>query len=307
MSCPTASPTASSATGQSSRTEATSGPLRAAKDPLLARPSRITSHQLHLISSRLTDQDWQVIDFVAGSRLASGRQLAQGLWNADRQSAPGRARVARRTLKRLSDWRVLDPLPGRTVGGLHGGSDTLIYGIGVAGVRLLAQRGEHQRRLGTPGARYVAHTLACTGLVVDLRRAATRGELDVIETQQEPTCWRTFLAGMGARLTLKPDLYLRVALPGSSYESRWMVEIDMATEASTTIRSKAKRYLSHYRAGTEQHQHGVHPRVLWAVPDARRAEQIKGGLAHLPSPAERMFATCLLTEAVAFLAREAGL
>ena len=92
---------------------------------------------------------------------------------------------------------------------------------------------------------------------------------------------------MGARLMFKPDLFVRVAAPGSSYEYRWMVEVDMATESGTTIRSKAMRYLAHYRAGTEQHEHGVYPRVLWAVPDARRAEQITGVLAHLPisSPA----------------------
>lgn len=305
MSCPTASPTASSTSGRSSRTVAASPQLRAAKDSLPARPSRITSHQLQTISSLLTDQDWQLLAFLSTSRLASGKQLTEGLWNAERHSAPSTARIARRTLKRLSDWRVLDPLPGRTVGGLHGGSDTIIYGVGVAGVRLLAQRGQHQKRLGTPGARYVAHTLACTQLVVDLRRSAVRGELEVIETQQEPQCWRTFLAGMGAHVTLKPDLYLRVAAPGSIYESRWMVEVDMATEASTTIRSKAARYLSHYRSGTEQHQHGVHPRVLWAVPDARRAEQIEGALARLPAPAERLFSICLQDDAAGLLAGEA--
>lgn len=298
---PIAGPVASSAIGQSSRTLAASPELRAAKDDLSVRPSRITSHQLQIISSHLTDRDWQVLDFVAGSRLASGKQLAAGLWNADRHRSPGRARIARRALKRLADWRVLDPLPARTVGGLHGGSDTIIYGVGVAGVRLLAQRGQHQKRLGTPGARYVAHTLGCTGLVVELRMAAARGELEVIETQQEPRCWRTFMAGMGARLTLKPDLYLRIAAPGSEYEHRWVVEIDMATEASTTIRSKATRHLAYYRSGGEP----VHPRVLWAVPDARRAEQITDALAGLPTPAERLFAVCLLGEAVGFLAREA--
>jgi hypothetical protein len=271
---------------------AASRQLSAAKDLLLARPSRVSAHQLQIIASRLTDQDWQVLTFLATGRLASGKQLARGLWNADRQSAPGQARIARRRLKRLADWRVLDPLPGRTVGGLHGGSDTIIYGVGAVGVRLLATRGQHQRRLGTPGARYVAHTLACTQVVVDLNVLVARGELEVIEVQQEPGCWRTFLAGMGARVTLKPDLYVRLALPGSIYESRWMVELDMATESSTTIRAKAKRYLAHYRSASEP----VHPRVLWAVPDARRAEQITDILARLPAPAERLFAICLQDE-----------
>jgi hypothetical protein len=101
MSGPIASPAASRATGQTSRAVAASRQLSAAKDLLLARPSRVSAHQLQIIASRLTDQDWQVLTFLATGRLASGKQLARGLWNADRQSAPGQARIARRRLKRL--------------------------------------------------------------------------------------------------------------------------------------------------------------------------------------------------------------
>jgi hypothetical protein len=207
---------------------------------------------------------------------------------ADRDTDPSRARIARRAIKRLADWRVIDPLPGRTVGGLHGGSDTLVYGVGAAGVRMLAVRGQHQARLGTPGARYVAHTLAATGLVVDLRTAAARSELDLIEIQQEPQCWRSFLAGLGAHLTCKPDLFVRVAMPGSAYEQHWMIEVDMATEASATIRAKARRHLAYYWSASET----VHPRVLWAVPDARRAEQIQEALAPLPADGRQLFTVC---------------
>ena len=305
MSGPTASPTASSALAQSPRSSATYAQVSAAKDSAPARPSRISAHQLHQLASRLSDQDWRVLSFLSASRLASGKQLVKCLWNADRQSAPGQARIARRALKRLCDWRVIDALPGRTVGGLHGGSDTLVYGVGTAGVRLLAWRNQHQKRLGTPGARYVAHTLAATQLVVDLHAADHEGELELIETQQEPACWRTFMGAMGARLTCKPDLFVRVAAPGSAYEYRWMVEVDMATEASTTIRAKTERYLAHYRSGREQHEHGVYPRVLWAVPDGRRAEQIRDVLRRLPTEAQWLFSVCLLDEAARFLAREA--
>ena len=303
MRSPTAFPTASRAFGDFSRTRGGFAPLSAAKDCAPARPSRITADQLQQIAARLGEQDWQALSFVASSRLASGKQLAQGVWMADRDGEPSRARIARRAIKRLSDWRVIDPLPGRTVGGLHGGSDTIVYGVGAAGVRLLAIRGQHQSRLGTPGARFVAHTLAATGLVVDLRIAAAHGELDVVEVQQEPACWRSFLAGMGARLSCKPDLFVRVAAPGSRYESRWMIELDMATEASATIRAKARRHLDYFRSGSEP----VHPRVLWAVPDTRRAEQIESALAWLPTDANRLFAVCLQSGVAQRLRSEARL
>ncbi len=204
MNGPTASPTASSRPCETPRTVATSALLSAAKDAAPARPSRITAHQLQTISSHLTPQDQRVLDFLAASRLATGKQLVQRLWNADRQSAPSQTRIARRALKRLADWRVIDALPGRTVGGLHGGSDTLVYGVGTTGVRLLAQRNRHQKRLGTPGARYINHTLACTQLVVDLHTVASRGELDLMETEQEPTCWRSFTGAMVARSHASP-------------------------------------------------------------------------------------------------------
>jgi Replication-relaxation len=301
VSGPIASPIASSSVRPISRTGATSWQLSAAKVSPPARLSRITGHQLLEIAGCLTDQDWRVLAFLSASRLATGKQLVSCLWNVDRGSAPSQARIARRALKRLADWRVLDALPGRAVGGLHGGSDTLVYGVGTAGVRLLARRGQHHRRLGTPGARYVAHTLACTQLVVDLHVLAAGGELELIEVQQEPGCWRTFMGAMGARLILKPDLFVRVAIPGGAFEYRWMVEVDMATEATGTIRAKAARYLAHYRAAGEP----VHPRVLWAVPDARRGEQIEGALHRLPDPAARLFSICLLDEVARFLATEA--
>jgi hypothetical protein len=298
---PTAVPSASSATGEFSRTRGELGPLSAAKDCAAARPSRITADQLQQIADQLGELDWQALGFVASSRLVSGKQLARGVWMADRDSEPSKARIARRAIKRLADRRVIDSLPGRTVGGLHGGSDTIVYGVGAAGVRLLAVRGQHQSRLGAPGARYVAHTLGATQLVVDLRLAAAREQLDVIEVQQEPVCWRSFIAGMGARLSCKPDLLVRVAAPGSRYESHWMIEVDMATEASATIRAKARRHLDYFRSGSE----AVHPRVLWAVPDPRRAAQIASALTGLPPEARRLFAVCLHSQVVEQLLSEA--
>ena len=203
--------------------------------------------------------------------------------------------------ERKRDWRVLDRLPTRTIGGVHGGSETIVYSLGVAGVRLLGRRGLTQKRLGTPGDRYVRHTLAITELVVALHEADRAGALELVDVQAEPTCWRAFLAAGGSRVVLKPDLFVRVGA-GRLSEDRWMVESDQATEASTTIRAKAEGHLAYWRTGSEP----VHPRVLWVVPDARRAQQIAEVLRRLPAPAERLFAVCLASEVVGSLAREAG-
>jgi hypothetical protein len=262
---------------------------------------RISATRLETISSRLAEADWQVLNFVSECRLATGKQLVRRFWQTSDRNTTA-ARTGRRMLKRLADWRILDPLPTRAVGGLHGGSDTLIYGVGVAGVKLLARRGLIQKRLGTPGERHIKHTLACTELVVALFESDRESELECIEAQSEPACWRAFIGAGGARVMLKPDLFVRVGA-GSVTEDRWLIECDLSTESSATIRAKALRHLAYYRSASEP----VHPRVLWAVPDARRAEQISDVLTRLPQEAERLFRVCLLDEVVSFLAAEARL
>lgn len=299
MTRPVARPVASKRVSEKSCLGGDFRSVSAANDSLLGSHLRISATRLETISSRLVEADWAVLNFVSECRLASGRQLVRRFWQtSDRDTSA--ARAGRRTLKRLADWRVLDPLPTRAVGGLHGGSDTLIYGVGVAGVKLLARRGLIQKRLGTPGERYVKHTLTATTLVVALHEADRDGVLELIGVQSEPVCWRGFLGAGAVRLMLKPDLFVRVGA-GRVNEDRWMIEVDLATESSATIRAKALRHIAYYKSASEP----VHPRVLWAVPDTRRAEQIADVLARLPADAKRLFAICLLDETVAFLTAEA--
>jgi hypothetical protein len=280
--------------------------VRTPKDSLPARPSRVSAAHLECLAADLSELDAEVLSFTAATRLAAGTQLIRRFWLKDGGNPDRQARNGRRALKRLSDWRVLDPLPGRARGGTRGGSDTLIYSVGVAGVRLLARRGA-QRRLGTPGDRHISHTLTITELMVRLHEATDAGALELIQAPQtEPECWRPFLGAMGARLTLKPDLFIRVAAPGSAYEWSWFCEMDMATESLSTIRAKGLRYLEHYRSGRQQHEHGVYPRVLWLAPNTRRAEQIEAALRRLPAEAERLFTVCRFEDAIALLVAEAS-
>jgi hypothetical protein len=247
----------------------------------------------------MSDRDWQLLNFVSEHRLASGKQLIRRFW-LTRGHDTAAARAGRRALKRLADARVIDRLPIRAVGGLHGGSDTIIYGVGAAGVKLLARHGLIQGRLGTPGERYVRHTLSCTELAVALHEADRDGALELIEIQSEPACWRGYIGPGACRVVLKADLFVRIGV-GRVSEDRWLIEVDLATEASTTIRAKAERHLAFYRSGSET----VHPRVLWVVPDLRRAQQITDVLRRLPTPASQLFAVCLLDAVPGFLAAEA--
>jgi hypothetical protein len=296
-------PVALSAKSESGCTGAASTEFSPPNDSASLRPNYVTADRLFRIAAEMSEQDWTLLSFVSAVRMATGKQLGRRFWNAKREGDSAEARAARRALARLARHRVLDPLP-RRIGGKRAGSSAIVFRVGVAGVKLLAKRGFQPRRLDAPGALYVAHTLACTELVVELHEADQAGELECIEVQSEPTCWRGFLGPGAARLVLKPDLFVRVGA-GSASEDRWMVETDLATEASGTLRTKAARYLAHYRSGSEQAEHSVYPRVLWAVPNEHRAGQVKDALRHLPDEATRLFTVRLLDEAVAFLAAEA--
>lgn len=300
MSRPVARPIAQIHAPRTSRSGPGYPEIRTPEDLAPARPSRISARALERVAANLSDLDIQVLGFVGEVRLATGKQLVRRFWLSGRDNHDAAARSGRRALKRLSEWRVLDPLPGRARGGTRGGSDTLIYGVGAAGRRLLVRQGRVQR-LGTPGDRHISHTLTTTELVVRLHEADAANRLDCIEVQTEPACWRSFLGAMGARLICKPDLFIRVGAPGSAYESRWMAEVDLATESSSTIRSKALRHLDYYRSASQP----AHPRVLWVVPDERRAAQLETVFQRLPVEAHLLFAVCCFEDALGLLITEA--
>jgi hypothetical protein len=300
---PLALPVALSRETERGCTDAASGRVSPPNDSASHRPNYVTADRLFRIAAEMSELDWTLLSFVSAVRLATGKQLGRRFWSAAREGDSAEARAARRALARLARHRVLDPLP-RRIGGRRAGSGAIVFRVGVAGVKLLAQRGFQPRRLDAPGALYVAHTLACTELVVELHDADQAGELECIEVQSEPACWRGFLGPGAARLMLKPDLFARIGA-GSASEDRWFIEIDLATEASGTLQRKAARYLAHYRSGSEQADHAVYPRVLWAVPNEHRAGQVTDALRHLPDEASRLFNVRLLDETVAFLAAEA--
>lgn len=264
-------------------------------------PQRISARQLETIAQSLSPEATAVLWLLAAVRLATGHQLARRLWSSARPT-DARARLARQTLGRLEGQRVIERL-ARRVGGVRAGSSSIVYGLGPAGRRLLAPSGTNAKRLRAPGVRYVAHHLAATELGVRLFEADRDGELDLIESQGEPACWRRFGGVMGARLVLKPDLFVRIG--AGALEDRWFIEVDLASESMAAITSKARVYLAHYRAGSEQRTSGVYPRVIWTIPNARRGEQIAEALGRLPRGSERLFAIWPYDEVIGRLRAEA--
>ena len=301
MNRPTAHPIAQTAGSEKGRLGSPSEANLAAKVSVPRSSNYLTQRRLDQIMLAMSSLDWSVLAFASEVRLATSEQLMRQFW-APRQIDANRARLGRSVLQRLADWRVLDRLP-RVIGGVRAGSDGHVYSVGLAGSKLLAGRGLQVRRSGVPGDRHIRHVLAITEAVVSLNQAHRAGELDLIEVQTEPRCWRAFLTGFATRMIMKPDLFVRVG--AGALEDRYFIEIDMATEASGTIDAKAERYFKHLRSGTEQAEHGVYPGVVWAAPDEQRAERLQAMLGRQRSGISRMFSVCLQPDLVSYLAAEA--
>jgi hypothetical protein len=240
------------------------------------RPSsRLHRRQLADIRALLSTRDLAVLQSVAAFHFLTSSQL-QLLHFIDHASAATAARVCRRTLLRLRDLRLLQPLD-RRIGGLHAGSAGYVWQVGLAGDRLLRDGDENaaRRRRKEPGLRSLDHCLAVADVHLTLVTLKQSGVIELLTSDTEPDCWRPYLGIGGARQTLKPDLFAATAT--ADYEDRWFFEIDRATESLPTLLRKCSEYERYRRSGVEQRDHGVFPLVVWVLPNTARLERLQAG------------------------------
>ena len=224
---------------------------------------RVTAEAVSALRERLSPVDWAVVETLERVDIATAGQLRRLHW-----PTPNQARTARRRLSQLVDLRVISRLD-RRVGGVRAGSDGFVYRLDVAGRRLLGW--SPGRRPHTPGRTFLDHSLATTEIYARTVEASRSDVIEVVDFQTEPACWRQWGAGV-----LKPDAYLVTTTP--DFEDHWFIEVDRATESTTTVIRKASVYERYHRTGIEQEHHGVFPRVLWVVPHQRRKKQLVDAL-----------------------------
>lgn len=188
----------------------------------------------------------------------------------------------------------------RRVGGTTRGSAATTWHLAATGERLLrARRGESRRgRHVEPSRTFLAHTLAVAELAVGLQEQHDREQFELLELQTEPASWRAFTSASGAA-TLKPDLNAVIA--NAEFESHAFVEIDRGTEHLPTVLIKCRTYLQYRQTGIEQAEHGVFPLAVWAVPDARRVEQLRAAIRQDQTLPDDLFTICTHEEALEVL------
>jgi hypothetical protein len=253
----------------------------------------ISPSQLISIAEALTPRERAILNTLANVRLASADQLERLHFVSDT------ARSRRRILLSLTD-RGLATRLDRVVGGQRAGSSGFVYGLGDVGQRVLAQaQGWPRRRPTEPGAPFRRHCLAITELFVRLTEATRTADAELLEFSAEPLAWRRYLGRGGARAILKPDAFVRIGV--GDFIDSWFIEVDLATESPSTLKTKLDAYRAYWATGKESAQHGVHPRTLWLAPDERRAQVIIDCCGRQPSESWQLHQVTLFDGAIGTL------
>ncbi len=255
----------------------------------------------HAQVSQLVEHDLNIIKRVSDLRFVTGSQLTR-LCFADSDDLAANGRVARRALLRLTRLGLLERLP-RQVGGVRAGSAGFVYHLGLSGQRLAIERGwqpeRRRRRSLTPGTLFVRHALHVSELHTRLTELDRSRSVELLELAAEPSCWRSFDGIGGQRSTLKPDSFVRLGL--GPYEDSYFIEVDMGTEGSRALERQLQLYVAYHLSGAEQRERDVFPKVLWLVPDDRRAEAMGDSVTRLRAADRELFSVARFEDALSVM------
>lgn len=247
---------------------------------------RAGRRQLSAVRDSLSARDWQALQAVARHRYLTTRQV-EGFCFFGHATPLTAARVARRVLRRLASLRVLVPLE-RRIGGVRAGSSSFVWRVGPVGDRLLRELNTAaRRRQREPGRLFLDHCLAVADAHLAIVQAHRGGDLELLDAQTEPDCWRPYTGLGGARLVLQPDLY--VVTGAGEYEDHWFVEVDRGSEHPQRLLAKCRKYQDYRRTGSEQAEHGSFPLVVWIMHGRAQADRLATAIDDDRDLDERLF------------------
>ena len=239
-----------------------------------ARFSSLVPAPIHPMQARL-------LALVAAHRFATTTQLAR-LTALEYASSASALRQTQRHLASLAQQRLLTSLE-RRVGGWQGGSAVTIWAATTRGHRLVAadeDEGEVPRRQRPRevSTTFLDHLLAITEVRTSIEEAVRQEADTEAAVALEPECWRTALSPSGQVQVLRPDLAVTITSP--SYEDRYLVEVDRATENPGRVIATCWRYQEHQATSAQASDGDVFPLVVWLVPNDRRRHRLERAIAH---------------------------
>ena len=231
----------------------------------------LTNDRIAALLGRLQDRDMKVLHALDWCFYLKTDQVQRLFFNSSPTSQAAKS-ATMRTLNRLKENGLIRILE-RRVGGVRGGSDSMVWRLTEGGHRLLHMseyNSKTRKRFLELSVSMQNHTLAVSECFVNVYEANRELQNDKAPyVEFEPRCWRAF-ESMGKRFSLNPDLY--VALRNGDYEDHWFIEMDMGTEAMDKIIEKCEQYHRYFNTRAEQRKTGTFPIVLWVVtkPDRKR-------------------------------------
>jgi hypothetical protein len=257
--------------------------------------TRVNAAELERLRDEVTERDLAVLRSLELLHLATGQMLLRLHWPS---ASDADARAARRTLKRLVDWRLVARLE-RRLGGLGRGSDSYTYALDVAGQRLL-HLGGTPRRPHLPGQPMWRHVLLVSEVYTRLVEGTRGTERSLTVWQSEPSSWRRYGGAYNEPLVLKPDAFAQIE--GGGYADVSFVEADTGSQSTSVIRAKAEAYRRYSSTGIEQAaQGGVFPRVVFVTTTDARRQRLVDVLGTQPAEAWRLFRVGTVDETAALL------
>jgi hypothetical protein len=226
---------------------------------------------------RLSERDLAVLQSLRTHRLLTTAHIRRLHFTHGHATLGAASGATMRVLTRLEGHGLIARL-GRRIGGVRAGSSGITWQLASTGERLLRRlHGEtKRRRYVEPSSDFVQHTLLKAELAIQLHEFHDQRDIELLELQTEPQCWRSFMSPHGTLEWLRPDLYAVTA--SGDYEDHWFLEADRATEHPPEVVRKAKIYQRYAATGAHQARHGVFPAVAWVVPDTARQAALQAAL-----------------------------
>lgn len=258
----------------------------------MSRGRYLVPRRVKDLGDSLSSRDRAILTSLDRLHVATAGQLAR--LHCTEFPATSADRQCRRVLAELVRRRCIARLE-RQIGGTRAGSRGYVYGLDLAGHKLLQTPGR-PRRPFTPGLSFLAHRIATTELYVRLVEAECTGQLEVTAFVAEPECWRWF-SGPTGPFQLKPDALATVAVGRD--EAVWWLEVDRGTEAVPVLDHKLDAYRLAWQSGQLLPGLDVFPRVLWVAPTEARHAVLVEACGRQPADAWPLFAVTTFEEAVA--------
>ena len=259
--------------------------------------ARKNKREIEELFRKLNGRDLDILRALHKYRYLTTHHLRR-MYFKDSISGLAALRACNRILAKLCRYGLVAHLK-RRIGGVRAGSGAFVWLLAPAGARLLdiaepRSEASPRKRRFEPSFAFLEHTLAVAETAVRLDEMEEAGKLKVLAAANEPDCWRGYSGAGGEPKTLKPDMFAVTAI--GEYTDNWFLEIDLATEALSTVLKKCLQYISYYKTGLEQQKYGVFPYVVWIVPDEKRRDTVTGRIEELPHRKAQLFVVILMDE-----------